>query len=136
MKKIIITLALVVCSSVQAQINIGTPGADPVNKADEMKIKVASKNAEYNGAIVGFAQACNLNAADYNKVEALLFKNLNTVGLNHSEIDKMREIFDSTVASAKEKGKRHSPTECALFNEEFKKIIAAMNGNGVDPNKK
>jgi hypothetical protein len=131
MKKILFIIMIALSNVSFAQIDIGTPGASPENKADERKIKIASKNAEYNGAIVGFAQICGFSPADYGKIEALLFKNLNTVGLNNQQIDEMRGIYNKSISNIKSKGANTSKNECMLFGEEFKKIISTINGGTV-----
>jgi hypothetical protein len=130
MKKLFIIL-LLTCGSAFAQIDIGKPGVDPINKADEAKLRIAGRNVEYNASIVAFAQLCGANPDDYKKIEALLFKNLNTVGLNHSQIDDMRVKFNNAIASTKEKNKNISKNECSLFNNEYIKIISAINGSAV-----
>lgn len=129
MKKILFILTLTFCNISFAQIDIGIPGVSSENKVDERKIKVASKNAEYNGAIVGFAQVCGYSPNDYAKIENLLFKNLNTVGLTHNQIDEMRVIYNKSILNTKEKGKTISKNECILFGEQFKKIISTINGS-------
>lgn len=131
MKKILFILMLTLCNTTFAQIDIGIPGSSPNNKADEMKIKVASKNAEYNGAIVGFAQICGFPASDYAKVENLLFKNLNTVGLNNTQIDDMRSIYNKSIINVKSKGSNTSKNECLLFGEQFRKIITTIDSGGT-----
>lgn len=128
MRKFLFILMLTLSNMAFAQIDIGTPGNSPENKADEMKIKVASKNAEYNGAIVGFAQICGFPASDYGKVESLLFKNLNTVGLSNSQIDDMRTIYNRSITNIKSKGNNTSKNECLLFGEQFRKIISTIDG--------
>lgn len=128
MRKILFILMLTLSNTSFAQIDIGIPGNSPSNKADEMKIKVASKNAEYNGAIVGFAQVCGFPTGDYAKVENLLFKNLTTVGLNNTQIDDMRSIYNKSIMNIKSKGSNVSKNECLLFGEQFRKIISTIDG--------
>ena len=128
MKKFLFILMLTLCNVSFAQIDIGTPGSSPDNKADEMKLKIASKNAEYNGAIVGFAQVCGFPASDYGKVEGLLFKNLTTVGLSNTQIDEMRAIYNRSISNIKSKGSNISKNECSLFGEQFRKIISTIEG--------
>ncbi len=128
MKKILLITTMLFSNLAFAQIDIGTPGANPINKADEMKLKAASKNASYNGAIVGFAQICGFSPTEYGQVEALLFKNLNTVGLTSSEMDEMKETYKKSVEYAKQQGKKISQNECVLFGNEFRKIISTING--------
>jgi hypothetical protein len=128
MRKILFILMLTLSNASFAQIDIGVPGSSPENKADEMKLKIASKNAEYNGAIVGFAQVCGFAASDYGKVEGLLFKNLNTVGLSNTQIDEMRGVYNKSIVNIKSKGNNISKNECSLFGEQFGKIISTING--------
>ena len=129
MKMILTILALIVSGNVFAQIDIGTPGAAPANKADDAKLRIAKRNVEYNASIVAFSQLCGFNQSDTLKIEALLFKNLNTVELNKTQIDEMRSVFNNHTLVIKEKNKNISKNECSLFGEEFNKIISAINGN-------
>lgn len=128
MKKITLILLISFSSSVFAQIDIGIPGAD-TNKENDIKLQIAKKNAEYNGYIVGYAKACNFSPADYQRIESLLFKNLNTVELTNTEVEDAKQVYQQSVYAAQKKGQTHSKIECSLFGEEFKKIVEAINGN-------
>ncbi len=139
MKKInFLLLTLLFSLTAQAQINVDTINkltpqtsnsqGHSINGNDvsKFKLEVAKKNVVYNGSIVGYAKSCGFPEAEYKKIEHLLFKNLNVVQLSHEQIDEMRGLFDDTVLYASSKGQSHSKTECELFEQEFKKIIQAM----------
>jgi len=128
MKKSIFFLFMILTTVAFAQIDISTPKTNTSHE-NEFKIKIAKKNAEYNGAIVGYAQACNFLSSDYEKVEKFLFKNLSTIGLTPNEFEQIKAIYQKSVNTAKENGKRHSKNECAIFGAEFKKIVNAINSD-------
>ena len=126
MKKFVLLLLLSSFSLLSfAQIDIGIPGG--VNESNKMKMQIAQKNAEYNGAIVGYAKACNVSEIEYKPIEKLLFKNFKTVGLGDSEINFLQNIFNTNVEMAKKRGLNSSKTECSLYLEEFKKSITIIN---------
>jgi hypothetical protein len=136
MKKhiLLITLTLLT-NSIFAQIDINSVNTLDSNSnvtgstksITNSKFDIAKKNAQYNGYIVGYSKSCKLNAQDILKIENLLFKNFQTVELSKYDIDSLRKIYLESVDNAEKNGLTHSKNECAIFSQEFNKIITAIN---------
>lgn len=126
MNKIILILLLGFSNFANAQIDIGTPG-NGSSLQDQMKLNVARKNVEYNGAIVGYAKSCNFPEFEYNLIENKLFKNLQAVGIDDTQLSTLKALFKQNVEMAQTRGKNNTKIECDLFSKEFKKIISAIN---------
>lgn len=122
MRKFFLVFLLTLTQLSHAGLIVGNNVNADVNNPD---YQITDKMMQYNGAIIGYAQACNLSKSDYMMLDTKFLKVIGekNVFYNSAQMKNLRTSYDNAKDMASKQKNSISKAECSIFESEFKKII-------------
>lgn len=123
--RILLTLTILFFTTIA---NAGLIVGNGISANSDSNFGMAEQLIKYNGAIIGYAQACDFPKKDYQMLEEKFFKALNqkNVYFNSVQMKNLKNSYEQAKSQTSKQKNSISKTECGLFEQEYKKIIESV----------